>query len=208
MLGHLAALCQAVDLPINADFESGFADAPEGVAANVGLAIASGIAGLSIEDRIVGGVGLYEKALAVERIRAARAAINRAGADVILVARTEGLLFDAMALTPAIDRLVAFAEAGADCLFAPGVKSRDDIAAMVRAVAPKPLNVVMSSPGLCVAELADLGVRRISVGGALARVAWRAVRRAAEEMRRGSFDGLREALSSKEMNALFSGKPN
>jgi 2-methylisocitrate lyase-like PEP mutase family enzyme len=208
VLAHLATLCQAVDLPVNADFESGFADAPEDMVVNVGLAIATGIAGLSIEDRVVGGSGLYERALAVERIQAARAAIDQSGADVILVARTEGLLFDTTALTPAIDRLVAFAEAGADCLFAPGVKRREDIAAMVRAVAPKPLNVVMSGPGLSVAELADLGVRRISVGGALARMAWSAVRRAADEIRRGSFDGLKDALSSKEMNTLFAGKPD
>ncbi len=200
-LTHLAALCAAVDLPVNADFQSGFADAPEAVAENVRLAAATGIAGLSIEDRIGAGPGLYEHRLAVERIRAARAAI--ADQDVFLVARAEGLLFDPGSLSAVIDRLIAFAAAGADCLYAPGAQGAANIAVMVRAVAPKPLNVLMSGPGLSAAELADLGVRRISVGGALARVAWGAVRRAAEEMRQGSFEGLKEAASGKEMNALF-----
>ena len=134
---------------------------------------------------------------AVERIRAARKAIDRSGEDVILVARTEGLLADPEALKPAIDKLVAFADAGADCLYAPGVKKKEDIAAMVRAVAPKPLNVLMSGPGPSVAELADLGVRRISVGGALARVAWGAMLAAAEQMKAGSFDGLAGAAPAK-----------
>src|SRR5918996_670891 len=175
VLQHLTSLCEAVDLPVNADFESGFASEPEGVAASVGLAIRTGVAGLSIEDRDLDGPGLYDKALAVERIRAARAAIDQSGEDVILVARTEGLLSDPGALKPAIDKLVAFAEAGADCLYAPGVSGKEDIAAMVRAVAPKPLNVLVMGPEIGVAEFADLGVRRISVGGALARVAWAAV---------------------------------
>jgi 2-methylisocitrate lyase-like PEP mutase family enzyme len=203
MLAHLAALCAAVDLPVSADFQSGFADAPEAVADNVRLAAATGIAGLSIEDRVGEGPGLYEHRLAVERIRAARAAIDASRTDVLLVARAEGLLFDAGMLTPVIDRLVAFAEAGADCLFAPGVQGKANIAVMVRAVAPKPLNVLMSGPGLSVSELAELGVRRISVGGALARVAWGAVREAAEALRQGSFDGLKNAASGKEMNGLF-----
>jgi 2-methylisocitrate lyase-like PEP mutase family enzyme len=122
---------------------------------------------------------------------------------VILVARTEGLLGDATALTPAIDRLVAFADAGADCLYAPGVQGKENIAAMVRAVAPKPINVLMSGPGLMVAELAALGVRRISVGGALARVAWAAMLKAAEEMQQGSFGGLADAASGKALNGIF-----
>jgi 2-methylisocitrate lyase-like PEP mutase family enzyme len=203
VLAHLTGLSAAVDLPVNADFEGGFAERPEGVAENVRLAIATGIAGLSIEDRIGAGPGLYEHGLAVERIRAARAAIDASGEDIVLVARAEGLLFDPGMLSPVIDRLVAFAAAGADCLYAPGVQGKANIAVMVRAVAPKPLNLLMSGPGLSVPELAELGVRRISVGGALARVAWAAVRRAAEEMRQGSFDGLKDAASGKEMNALF-----
>jgi 2-methylisocitrate lyase-like PEP mutase family enzyme len=205
VLAHLAALCEAVDLPINADFESGFAVEPEGVAESVSLAIETGVAGLSIEDRGETPTGLYELPFAVERIRAARAAIDRSGADVVLVARTEGLLLDPGALTPAIDKLVAFAEAGADCLYAPGVRDEAAIAAMVRAVAPRPLNVVMFRPGPSVAELAALGVRRISVGGALARVAWAALLRAAEQLRAGSFEGLAQQTPAKQLNDIFAG---
>ena len=205
VLAHLSLLCAATDLPVNADFEGGFANAPEDIAANVGLAIQTGVAGLSIEDRRLDGDGLYELAFAVERIKAARAAIDRSGQDVILVARTEGMLSDAAALTPAIDRLVAFAQAGADCLYAPGAQGRAQIAAMVAAVSPKPLNVLMFAPGLSVAELADLGVRRISIGGALARVAWGAVLRAAEEIKAGSFSGLANGASGKSLNRIFGG---
>ena len=204
-LAHLTALCAAVDLPINADFESGFAVEPEGVAANVRLAMQTGVAGLSIEDSKPDGVGLQDLRLAVEQIRAARAAIDASGQDVILVARTEGLLSDAGTVTAAIDRLVAFAEAGADCLYAPGVKDRGDIAAMVRAVAPRPLNVLVTAPGLSRDELAALGVRRVSVGGALARVAWGAVLAAARQIQEGSFAGLAGAASGKELNGIFAG---
>jgi 2-methylisocitrate lyase-like PEP mutase family enzyme len=203
VLSHLSLLCAATDLPVNADFESGFADAPEAVAVNVGLAIQTGVAGLSIEDRRLDGIGLYDLDFAVERIRATRAAIDQSGQDVILVARTEGLLSDATAVTPAIDRLVAFADAGADCLYAPGVQDRENIAAMVRAVSPKPLNVLMFGPGFSVAELADLGVRRISIGGALARTAWGAMLRVAEEIKEGSFAGLANGASGKLLNGIF-----
>ncbi|HMH64866.1 MAG TPA: isocitrate lyase/phosphoenolpyruvate mutase family protein [Rhizomicrobium sp.] len=205
VLQHLTGLCAAVDLPVNADYEGGFADAPEGVAASVTLAIETGVAGLSIEDRRLDGAGLYDLAFAVERIKAARDAIDRSGQDVILVARTEGLLADAAAVTAATQKLEAFAAAGADCLYAPGVQRKDDIAAMVRAVAPRPLNVLMSGPGLTVAELADLGVRRISIGGALARVAWGAVQQAAEQIKTGSFGGLANAASGKALNGIFGG---
>jgi 2-methylisocitrate lyase-like PEP mutase family enzyme len=204
VLDHLAQLCAAVDLPVNADFEAGFAVEPDAIAANVTLAIGTGVAGLSIEDSKPGGKGLYDLPFAVQRIRAARAAIAQSGEDVILVARTEGLLAEPDALMPAIEKLVAFADAGADCLYAPGVKKKEDIAALVRAVAPKPLNVLMSGPGLPVAKLADLGVRRISVGGALARVAWAAMLSAAEEMKAGSFDGLAGAAPGKKLNDIFS----
>lgn len=204
VLEHLTALCGAVDLPVNADFESGFAADPEGVAANVGLAIRTGVAGLSIEDRALeASSGLYDMAFAVERIRAARAAIDRSGEDVILVARTEGLLSDPTSIKPAIDKLVAFAEAGADCLYAPGVRDKADIAAMVRAVAPKPLNVLAMSPWPSVAEFAELGVRRISVGGALARVGWAATRKAAEQIKAGSFEGLAVGMPGKPLNEIF-----
>jgi len=205
VLHHLSELCAAVDLPVNADFESGFADAPEEVALHVGLAIETGVAGLSIEDRTMTGQRLHDLDFAVARIRAARAAIDRSGQDVILVARTEGLLADAGALNAAIDKLVAFAAAGADCLYAPGVQRKEDIAAMVRAVAPKPLNVLMFGPGLTVAELADLGVRRISIGGALARMAWGAMLQAAEQIKAGSFAGLANGASGKQLNEIFDG---
>jgi 2-methylisocitrate lyase-like PEP mutase family enzyme len=203
VLSHLSQLCAATDLPVNADFEGGFADGPEGVAANVALAIQTGVAGLSIEDRRLDGGGLYDPAFAIQRIRAARAAIDHSGEDVILVARTEGLLNDATAFSAAVDRLVAFADAGADCLYAPGVQGRENIAAMVRAVAPKPLNVLMFGPGLSMAELADLGVRRISIGGTLARVAWGAMLRVAEEIKQGSFAGLATGAPGKTLNGIF-----
>ncbi|MGA7327258.1 MAG: isocitrate lyase/phosphoenolpyruvate mutase family protein [Rhodomicrobium sp.] len=203
VLAHLTSLCSAVDLPVNADFESGFASEPEEVAANVRLALATGVAGLSIEDRKIEGEGLYEKAFAVARIKAARSAIDESGEDVILVARTEGLLSNPRALVPAIGKLVAFAEAGADCLYAPGVRAKEDIAAMVRAVSPKPLNVLAMDDSLGVAELADLGVRRISVGGALARIALAAVMRAAEQIKNGSFEALTTAIPGKAVNGVF-----
>jgi len=203
VLEHLAHLCAATDLPVNADFQEGFADTPEGVAANVTKAIATGVAGISIEDRKLGGGGLYDFDYAVARIRAVRAAIDKAGVDVILVARTEGLLSNSFPVETAIERLVAFAEAGADCLYAPGISGKDNIAAMVRAVAPKPLNVLVTGPGLTLGELADLGVRRVSIGGALSRVAWGAMLKVAEEIKRGSFDGLANAASGKTLNGFF-----
>jgi len=204
VLDHLRCLCGAVDVPVNADFQSGFAREPEGVAGNVRLALETGIAGVSIEDtQIEDASRLYDLGLAVERIRAARAAIANAGVDVVLVARTELLLHEPSAVSRAIEKLVAFADAGADCLFAPGVREREHIAAMVRAVAPKPLNVLMARPGLGVAELAELGVRRISVGGALARVAWAAVLDTAKQMQAGSFAGLAKGTPPSDLNAVF-----
>jgi 2-methylisocitrate lyase-like PEP mutase family enzyme len=191
----------AVDLPVNADYESGFATAPEDVAANVALAIRAGVAGLSIEDTVVGGPGLYDLPRAVERIRAAHAVTKAHGA--ILVARTEILLHDRSRVGAAIDKLVAFADAGADCLYAPGVTARADIAAMVKAVAPRPVNVLMFGPGHSVAELADLGVRRISVGGSLARVAWSAMLNAAGQIKAGSFAGLATTSSGRSLNEIF-----
>lgn len=170
VLAHLSMLSAATDLPVNADFEAGFADEPEGVAESVRLAIGTGIAGLSIEDRI--GRDLYEPALAVERIKAARAAIDASGEDVILVGRTEGFLIGRKDLSATIERLVAFAEAGADCLYAPGVIDVASAAEIVKAVAPRPVNVLMAWPGQSVQPLADVGVRRVSVGAALAGAAW------------------------------------
>jgi 2-methylisocitrate lyase-like PEP mutase family enzyme len=169
VLRHMRVICEATDLPVNADFEAGFADSPEGVAANVALAVETGVAGLSIEDRV--GGGLYELPLAIERIRAAREAIDRSGEDVLLVGRSEGFLVGRTDLTATIERLVAYAEAGADCLYAPGIKETASIAAVVSAVAPKPVNALLLA-GMRVADLATAGVRRVSVGGGLAAAAW------------------------------------
>lgn len=179
-LAHLTMLCGATDLPVNADFENGFADVPADVAENVTRAIATGVAGLSIEDQHKGA--LYPLDLAVERIAAARAAIDASGEDVMLVARTEGMLWKLSDCAGAIERLVAYADAGADVLFAPGVTEAADIAAMVRAVAPKPINVLIMNETMKVADLAALGVRRVSVGGALANAAWRAFDEAAAKL--------------------------
>jgi 2-methylisocitrate lyase-like PEP mutase family enzyme len=200
---HLTELCAAVDLPVNADFETGFAEEPEGVAANVLRAVGSGVAGLSIEDRHLDGKTLQERGMAVERVRAAREAIDRSGEDVILVARTEGLLDDPSQVSAAIDRLVAFAEVGADCLYAPGVWKKEDIAAMVRAVAPKPVNVLAMKPDRTMAELAELGVRRISIGGALAAIGWAATMKAAEALKAGSFAPIAERAPGRKLNELF-----
>ncbi len=208
VLQHCRDIAAATALPVNADFQSGYADDPEGVAANVALCARTGVAGLSIEDSTGDAQKpLYPRALAVERIRAARAAIDAGGSGVLLTARCEAYLVgDAEAQRTAIDRLVAFADAGADCLFAPGVREPGTIAEMVKAVAPRPVNVLVSSPvpGLSVSRLADLGVRRISVGSALARVAWGAFMRAARSIAEtGAFDGLASAASFAELDALF-----
>lgn len=204
-LAHLTALCAATGLPVNADFESGFADAPEGVAANVTRTIATGVAGISIEDTRVEGAGLHDKAFAVERVRAARTAIDASGEDVVLVARAEILLHDNARVSESIDKLVAFADAGADCLYAPGLTRREDIVVAVKAVAPRPVNILMWGGGHTVPELADMGVRRISVGGALARVAWGAMLKVAEEIKAGRFDGLAAGVPGKTMNGMFDG---
>jgi 2-methylisocitrate lyase-like PEP mutase family enzyme len=169
VLRHMSAMCEATELPVNADFEAGFADSPDGVAANVALAVETGAAGVSIEDRV--GKELYELTLATDRIRAAREAIDRSGEDVLLVGRSEGFLVGRMELSATIERLIAYAEAGADCLYAPGIREVSDVAAVVAAVAPKPVNVLLLS-GMRVADLAAAGVRRVSVGGALAAAAW------------------------------------
>lgn len=205
MLAHIREVVEATPLPVNADFQTGYADEPEGVAANVALCIATGVAGLSIEDATGNNaVPLYEFGLAVERIRAARAAIDASGIPVVLTARCEAwLVGQAEPTRVARERLVAFADAGADCLFAPGVREPDDIAAIVKAVSPKPVNVLVSAPNpaLSVSRLADLGVRRISVGSALARVAWGAFIRAAQSIAEtGSFDAFAGAAPFSEIN--------
>lgn len=178
VLAHLTMLCGATDLPLNADFEAGFAEDAAGVAANVALAVATGVAGLSIEDRV--GKELYEIPLAVERMRAAREA---AGADVVLVGRYEGFLIGQTDVSAAIRRLVAYAEAGADCLYAPGIKDIGAIREVVAAVRPKPVNVLLMGPEMRVEELAAAGVRRVSVGGGLAALAWKGFDHAAKLLR-------------------------
>jgi len=205
VLAHARDIAGATSLPVNVDFQHGYADDPDGVAANVALCIRTGIAGLSIEDNR--GDGLYPAKLAIDRVAAARKAIDDSGVPVILTARCEAwLLNEPNASQVARDRLAAFAAAGADCLFAPGVKDLDDIAQLVKVVEPKPLNVLVSAPSktLSVQSLADVGVRRISVGSALARTAWGAFARAAQMIAGdGSFDGLDGALSFATLNEMF-----
>ena len=205
-LAHIAALVAATDVPINADFEAGFAHDAAGVAANVRLAVETGVAGLSIEDSTGDeSAPLYALDLAVARIRAARAAIDEAGGDVLLVARAECFLVGRPDLDETIGRLQAYAGAGADCLYAPGLRAREQIAAVVKAVAPKPFNLLIGSASdLAVTDVAALGVRRISVGGALARAGWGGVMRAAQRIAEaGSFEGLADAASGAELNRLF-----
>jgi 2-methylisocitrate lyase-like PEP mutase family enzyme len=202
LLAHLTALAAAVNIPVNADFEDGLAVEPDGVSANVGKAVRTGIAGLSIEDSTRdGGEPLYPFDFAVDRIKAARAAIDRSGTGVLLTARSEGFIAGRPNLAETIKRLQAYAAAGADCLFAPGLSTKDDIAAVVNAVAPKPVNLI-GGPWITVKEIADLGVRRISVGGQLARAAWRSFTSAAQEIaERGTFGGL--AGPKLDLDALF-----
>jgi 2-methylisocitrate lyase-like PEP mutase family enzyme len=207
VLAHLAALSAAVDIPVNADFEGGFADAPEGVAANVTRAVATGLAGLSIEDSTGNKADpLYERGMAVARIRAARQAIDAAGGGVMLTGRCEAFLWGKPDLDLAIDRLKAYSEAGADCLYAPGIKTAAEISAVVKAVAPKPVNL-LASPALgaiTVAEIGALGVKRISVGGLLARAAYSAALRAAREMATsGTFAFAKEAVPFAELDGMF-----
>ena len=205
VLDHLKTMCDATDLPVNADFEAGFAGDPEGVAANVARGVATGVAGLSIEDATGdASAPLYEATLAVARMRAAREAIDASGEDVMLIGRCEGFLVGQPDLTATIARLTAYAEAGADCLYAPGLKSKEHIATVVRELSPKPINVLMGAPGWPVTELADLGVRRISVGGAMARVAWGSFIQAAQTLvTKGTFDGFASAVSYAELNGKF-----
>ena len=202
---HLRAVCSAVDVPVNADFEGGFATEPVGVAANVVAATATGIAGLSIEDSTGDDANpLFDFALSVERIQAARRAIDASGTGVLLTGRSEGFIVGRPDLAETIRRLTAYAEAGADCLYAPGIRAAADIHAVVEAVAPKPVNVLVGSDFTTVAALAKAGVRRISVGGALARAAWTGFLGAAREIaERGTFTGLARAVPFAEIDGSF-----
>jgi 2-methylisocitrate lyase-like PEP mutase family enzyme len=182
-LEHLRQIADAVDVPLSADFEHGFARDPEGVAVNVQLAATTGIAGLSVEDSTGDpGEPLYAFDLAVERVRAARQAIDESGTGIVLTGRSEGFVVGRPDLEETIRRLQAYAEAGADCLYPPGIRTADEVAAVVAAVAPKPVNLLAHTPFTTVAEAAALGVRRISVGGTLARTAWAGFLAAAEEI--------------------------
>jgi 2-methylisocitrate lyase-like PEP mutase family enzyme len=209
MLTHISEVVEATGLPVNADFQTGYADEPEDVATNVALCIATGVAGLSIEDASGDtSAPLYDFNLAVERIRAARAAIDASGVPVVLTGRCEAwLVGQPDAARVSLERLVAYADAGADCLYAPGVRDHGEIAAIVKAVSPKPVNVLVSrpNPAMSVSRLADLGVRRVSIGSALALVAWGAFIRAAKSMAAtGSFEAFADATPYSELNDLFS----
>jgi 2-methylisocitrate lyase-like PEP mutase family enzyme len=209
VLEHISEIVAVSRLPVNADFQSGYARDPDGVAANVRRCVATGVAGLSIEDASGPGA-LFEHEQAVERIRAARAAIDETEPDVLLTARAECFLVGHPdPLAESVRRLEAYAAAGADVLFAPGVREQDDIRKLVSAVAPRPVNVLMSSDtGLGLAELEALGVRRVSVGSALSRVAWGAFLRAARGIAQdGSFAGLSVAAPFDELNQLFTMRP-
>jgi len=205
VLTHLTELCRATDLPVNADFEGGFAREPEGVAQSVSLAVGTGVAGLSIEDRSGEATEpLYEESLAVDRIAAARGAIDAIDASVMLVARCEGFLVGRADLDLVVKRMVAFAEAGADCLYAPGLATPEQITTLVKAVAPKPVNVLLGFGSLGVNDLAALGVRRVSVGGALARAAWGGFARAAQELAtEGTLTLPEGSIGGREINALM-----
>jgi 2-methylisocitrate lyase-like PEP mutase family enzyme len=206
VLAHLQALVAATDLPINADFESGFASDAAGVEESVRLAVDTGVAGLSIEDSTGDAARpLFDIDVAVERLRAARRAIDRTGGDTLLVGRAECFLVGRPDLDETLARLRAYANAGADCLYAPGLSRREHIAAVVAAVAPKPVNLLLLSPGeLSPPQIAELGVRRISIGGALARCAWGGFLQAAKALADpATFSGYVGAASGKDLNALF-----
>jgi len=217
ILAHLAELAAAIDVPLNADYENGFGADAAGVAESVRLAVESGIAGLSIEDsigprlrRTAGAVGtspgpLFGLEAAVERIRAARRAIDATGEDVLLIGRTEGFLEGQPNIDEAVARLLAYAHAGADCLYAPGIQSPEHIRRVVEAVHPKPVNVLVMAPATqSLRQLGELGVRRVSVGGALARAAWGGFMHAALEIaEHGRFEALASAASGRSLDALF-----
>ncbi len=206
MLAHIAELVAACDVPFNADFEGGFAVDPQGVAESVALCVNTGVAGLSIEDSTGDKANpLYDFDLALARIKAARSAIDSSGEDVMLTARTEGFIRGRPDMDETLRRLKAFADAGADCLYAPGIKTREEIATVVNAVAPKPVNILIGWPSdLSVSDIARLGARRISVGGSLARAAWGGFIRAARQLSEGGcFGGFADAAPAADLNALF-----
>ena len=210
MLAHIREIVKATALPVNADFHAGYADEPEDVAANVRLCVETGVAGLSIEDNTGrSDCPLHEKKLAIDRIRAARSAIDASKTGVVLTGRCEAwLVGNPDPLDTALDRLTAYAEAGADCLYAPGVSDPNEIARIVKTLAPKAVNVLVSgfNHQLTLSGLADVGVRRISVGSGLALAAWGAFLRAAQDIQiNGTFDLLAGNAASADLNELFRG---
>jgi 2-methylisocitrate lyase-like PEP mutase family enzyme len=206
VLAHAREMAQETDVPVNTDFEGGYADDPAEVAANVALCVETGIAGLSIED-FTGNAAdpLYGFDVAVARVRAAREAIDKAGDGLVFTARTEGFIHGRPDLDETVRRLKAFADAGADCLYAPGIKTREQIEAVVKAVAPKAVNLLMPAPwGFTVQDIAAMGVRRISIGGTLARVAMHAFIKSAREIaEHGTFDSFAGVMSNAELNSFF-----
>jgi len=207
VLAHYREIAEAADIPLNADFENGFADDPDGVAANVTRCIATGVAGLSIEDSPNNSsTPVYDFDLTVARVKAARAAIDKAGGDVVFTARAEGFIRGRPDIDDVIRRLKAFADAGADCLYSPGIRTREHIEATVKAVGGKPINFLNHGAlGFTVSDLAGMGVRRISVGGSLARVAMNAfIKTATEIAKEGKFDGFANLISNAELNKFFS----
>ena len=206
MLAHIAEIAAATDLPMNADFEAGYAHDPAGIAESVRLCVETGVAGLSIEDSTGDAQKpLYDPDQAVARLRAARTAIDKAGGDVLLTGRCETFLVAKPDLAFAIERLKAYAGAGADVLYAPGIRTREQIEAVVQAVAPKPVNLLMPAAlGFTVADIAAMGVRRISVGSTLARVAWTAFINSAKQIAAdGAFDSFKDTTPHAELNAFF-----
>jgi 2-methylisocitrate lyase-like PEP mutase family enzyme len=206
MLAHFRELVAATDVPINADFEGGYADAPEDVAESVRLCIETGVAGLSIEDSTMDpAIPLYDFDLALARVRAARAVVDKAGGDVVFTARSEGFIRGRPDLDETIRRLKAFADAGADCLYSPGIKTREQIEATVKAVGGKAINFLNSGAfGFTVNDLAGMGVRRISVGGTLARVAMDAFIKSARAIAtEGKFDSFAGIIGNQELNKFF-----
>jgi 2-methylisocitrate lyase-like PEP mutase family enzyme len=205
VLSHCREIAQATDVPVNADFEGGYADDPDEAAANVRLCIDTGVAGLSIEDFTGDDANpLYDFDLAVRRIRTVRDTIDKTGGDVVFTARTEGFIRNRPELDETIRRLKAFADAGADCLYSPGIRSPKQIAATIKAVSPKPINFLNSGAfGYTMNDLAAMGVRRISVGGTLSRVAMHAFVQSARQMAEGKFDSFAGIISNAELNRFF-----
>jgi len=208
VLAHLREIVDATDLPVNADFESGFGATPDDVAQSVKLAVATGVAGLSIEDSTSdASAPLFPVDVAVARMKAARRAIDETGGDTLLVGRAENFFAGRPDIDDAIARLKAYADAGADCLYAPGIKTREHIEAVVKAAGSKPVNLLIGGVSeFTLSDVAALGVRRVSVGGGLARAAWGGFMRAAQGLADGRFDGFRDAAAGNDLNEIFVGR--